>query len=208
MTSASPSGNSRPGGGFRIWLAVLLAIPAFWLLVGLGVASFFFLGSDAAALRRSLMSATNGSWHQKIALNVGGFTLGLARNGSHLFRLPPEPRAAIEAVRGAEVGIYELKDALSPINPFKVFSATDKVMNARGWERVVGVSSHRDLVAIYLPRKKLSPSNVKCCLAVLNDHQLVIVAARGNLQPLLRLAQDKLGDKLGDLDKCLESFQL
>jgi len=66
--------------------------------------------------------------------------------------------------------------------------AADSAMNARGWERVVGVIHGHDLVAVYLPGKDTSASRVKCCVLVFNGKKMVVVSARGNLEPLFQYA--------------------
>jgi hypothetical protein len=43
-------------------------------------------------------------------------------------------------------------------------------------------------VAVYVPRKGLTTSRVKCCVLVLNGRDLVVVRASGNLDPLLEIA--------------------
>jgi hypothetical protein len=106
--------------------------------------------------------------------------------------MPPEPRAAFESIRGAEVGIYKLEESAGWVDPNAVLARADKAMSARRWDRVVGVSHEQELVAVYLPRRGLSTEHMRCCVLVLQGHNLVVAGASGNLDPLLELAQTKV----------------
>ena len=69
-------------------------------------------------------------------------------------------------------------------------------MTKRGWQRVVGVVEERQLVAVYMPQRGVSERRMKCCVAVLNDRDLVVVSARGNLEPLLAIARQHMDKEL------------
>jgi hypothetical protein len=60
----------------------------------------------------------------------------------------------------------------------------------------VGVVQGRQSVAIYLPRDFHTLQRMACCVAVLNDHDLVIVSSRGNPEALLSLALQKAPARL------------
>jgi hypothetical protein len=180
-----------PGFAFRA-RDIVLGILLLWFAAAvIGVASFFRLSSEAAALRESVM-AGNENWSRKIALNVGLFTTGLARAGSRFIKMPPEPRAAFDSIRGAEVGIYKLDGSAGWVNPHAILARADKAMTARRWDRVVGVSHEHELVAVYVPQRGFSSTKMKCCVMVLHDRDLVIAGVSGNLEPLFELAQRKV----------------
>lgn len=170
-------------------LLFLLALP---VLCVVEVTSYFRLSSETAALGGSLMKSLDGPWHKRFGLNVGGATFGLVRGGASFVHLPPEAAAGIKAVRSAEVAVYERECHPLPVTPAAVLMAADRAMQSQGWQRIVGMAQDHQLVAIYLPRKGGRPGSVKCCLAVLQDRQLVLVSARGNIQPLVALADQKL----------------
>jgi len=157
----------------------------------IGVISYFQLSSEASVLRESVI-AGDARWNKKIALNVGFFTTSLVRAGSRFFKMPAEPRAAFESIRGVEVGIYKLEESAGWVDPNAVLARADKAMSARRWDRVVGVSHEQELVAVYLPRRGLSTEHIRCCVLVLQGHNLVVAGASGNLEPLLELAQTKV----------------
>ncbi len=178
--------------GFRAGYAVVGTVILFSALCVTGVAGYFRLGSETSALRQSLMGSVNGQWKKTIAIHLGWFTTGLVRAGSQFVKLDPEPRAALEAVRGVEVGVYQLQRGSEREDHGLILARADRAMLRRGWLRVVGVSHDRELVAVYMPRKGMSLRNTKCSVLVFNGRELVVVGASGNLKPLLAVVEKHL----------------
>lgn len=157
-------------------------------LLAVGITGYFHLGRDAQSLRDSVMNSTPRNWEKTIELNVGWLTCGLARTVISCFELAPEARTALQAVRGAEVGVYHLPRRERLANGSAILAAADDMMTARGWDRLVGVIKEGQLVAVYVPKKVRSANAVKLCLVTLKDRDLVVASAQGNLEPLLELA--------------------
>jgi len=189
MQSTEPS---KAGFRFRKRYVVIIAIVCLPLFCAIHVAGYFRLSSETQALRGSLTSLTPGEWDKKFAVHVGSLAMGVVRIGSRFLKLPPEPRAVLDAVRGAEVGVYRLKQERLPVCSSSVLVAADKTMASRGWQRVVGVAQRDELVAIYIPRKRMPAAKIACCLMVLQGQQLVVASARGNPEPLLEIARQRL----------------
>jgi len=178
----------------RLWLWGLLAAPLLLLvLLAAGVASCFRLGSDARTLRNELIKSSGVEWRQQIALNAGRLTLGAVRAGLSCARLDPGARAALQSIRTAGVGVYQLPSGTPPPDRAAMLAAADSTMTARGWERVVGVMDGQDLVTVYLPGKNVSVQRLKCCVMVFDGEEMVLVSAQGNLEPLLKYALDQPG---------------
>src|SRR5439155_15369697 len=156
MAPMNPQMQTNAAPRFRPGHLVLLASVVLLSLGVIGVTGYFRLSSEAAALRSSLMKSVPGTWNRKIAVHVGGLTMAVLRHGLRFVNLPPEPRAAIEALHAAEAGVYQLQPERPCIDRGAIISATDKVMAARGWDRAVGVANEDDLVVVYLPRKGVS----------------------------------------------------
>ena len=176
----------------RFWLWGLLATPLLLLLlVGTGVASCFYLGSDARALRDGLMKSSGIEWRQQIALNAGHLTLGAVRAGLSRARLDPGARAALQSVRSAEVGVYQLPSGTPSPDRGAMLAAADSAMTVRGWARVVGVMDGHNLVAVYLPKEDVSAHRVKCCVLVFEGQEMVLVSVQGDPEPLLKYAMDQ-----------------
>lgn len=173
-------------GWFWFGLTVLL-LPLFALsVIALGVASYFHLGSDTRALRDGMMKANGGEWRQHIGLNLGSLTLGAVRAGLSFAPLDAKAQAAVRTVRGVEVGIFELAPGAKPLNRAAMLADADAAMQARGWERLVGVLDGEDLVGVYVPATNFSARQVKCCVAVFDGRQLVVVLARADVEPLVK----------------------
>jgi len=176
-----------------LWLVVALLLIPLMALGGLalGVASYFRLSSDTRALRNELTQASGAKWRKQLNLNIGNTTLSLARVTSALVKLDADVHTALNAVRGVEVAIYELDSTAKVPDRAAMLNATDKALNSRGWERVVGVLDGDDMVSVFLPAKISSANQLKFCVVVLDGRQLVLVSARVNPQPLLELVQNK-----------------
>lgn len=154
----------------------------------LGVASYFRLSSETRALRNGLIQASGVKWQQKIAFNVGDLTLGVARAGLSLAHLDDQARAALQSVRGCEVGIYELAAAAETPDRAAMLKAADKAMSARGWERVVGVMDEHALITVYVPEKNPNPQRLDCRVMVFEGRQMVLVSAETKPQKLIECA--------------------
>lgn len=169
----------------------LVGALAFVLLFGMlcyGFTGYFRLSRDVKALRNSLMDSAASEWDRKIEINVGAFTLNLARTGLGFVDLKSEVRAAVGALRSGEVGFYRLRHGHAPLDHAAMLSAADAAMTGRSWDRLVGVMNRHELVALYVPREVRSAREVKICLVVVNGRELVVAGARSDLEPLAELA--------------------
>jgi len=173
-----------------VGLTLLLPFGALVVMV-LGVVSYFHLSSDTRALRNGLVEASGVEWRQQIGLNIGGFTFGAVRAGLAFVPLDPEARAAVETVRGAEIGIYELASATKRPDCAAMLEVTDRVLRGRGWERVVGVMDGENLVSVYMPAKTISARRVKCCVMVYDGQRMIVVRAAANVKPLLECLRNQ-----------------
>jgi hypothetical protein len=184
-----PANRSEPTSPlFRFGVIVLGGVLVGLVVVVIGVISYFRLSPETAILRESAMGGVRGTWNKRIALNVGVLTTSLVRAGSYLFKLAPEPQAAFEAIRAAEVGVYKVSEDAGWADHRAILARADKAMSARRWDRVVGVSRENELVAVYVPRRGFSAQRIRCCVLVLQGRDLIVVGASGNLDPLLQIA--------------------
>ncbi len=174
------------------WLWVLLGITLGTTLLGAWiacqVAGIFFVSHDSRALRDEIMRSVAADWNKEVEVSIGSITMNLARAGLSFVDLPPEARTAMKSIRGAEVGVYTWRPGSQGVNHAVMLAKVDQTMVDRGWERLVGVMNRTDLVAVYVPRNIRSAADVKVCVAVMSKGQLVIAAARSNLEPLVELA--------------------
>ena len=168
------------------------------LMVPLTVTGCFRLGGEGSALRDSVVKATEAECSSRIEFGVGRFTLGLARVPLAFVDLPEEARSVVSAVKGAQVGVYEIRRTGRNPGHGAVLSAADKAMARKGWERVVGVLDGKELVAVYTPKEAPSQRNLELCLMVFQEREMVVVQVRGNPEPLLDLALRKAKEAGGD----------
>jgi len=166
---------------------ILLTFCAVCVAGVIGIASYFRLSSDTAALRSSVMKFSSGRWDKKIAVNIGPLTMAVVRNGLRFIPMKAEPRFAIEAVRGGEAGIYTTRS--QKIDTSAVLIAADKRMRPRGWDRIVTVNQDKDFVVVYGPAKTKLTGTIRCCFVVLNQDTLVVGAVRLKPGPLLALVR-------------------
>jgi len=193
MNSTSPSpGARRPAR--RLWLwSILATLLLLLLLLGAGVASFFYLGSDVRTLRDGLIQSSGVEWRQQIALNADRLTFFAIRVGLSAVRLDPGARAALQSIQTAGVGVYQLPSGTPPPDRAAMLAAADSAMTARGWERVVGVLDGHDLVAVYMLENNISVRHLKCCVMVFDGKEIVLVSVQGNPEPILIYALKQPG---------------
>lgn len=182
---------ARAGWGRRLTVAFLLIL----VLCAASLAACLDLSSEAEALRDGLTKPNPAFLERQIEIGAGSFPLFVARLILGFVDVEPEIRTAAAAVRGVQVGLYAVKEseAGGSCDSVSMLQCADEAMAKRGWYRMAGAAHGHELVAVYLPEEIRSPSNVKVCVAVLERDQLVIVRARGNLEPLLAWAQSQPG---------------
>jgi hypothetical protein len=169
---------------FSIRFSVQTLLLAACCLAGQGC---FRVSSDSAALRDSLLEAVaGGDAKTTIEFGVGGLPFMALRAGLAHVEMPEEPRVLLESLRGAEAGVYQIRGTTDLAG---MLEASDRSMARRGWTRMVGVLERDQLVAIYLPREASSGNSLKVTVVVVQQDQMVIAAARSNLEPLMQFAQ-------------------
>ena len=181
----------------RPWLWVLLAAVLTPLIVlGAATYSYIHLDRDADVLRQQVMRGHQSDWQTTIEVSLGSATVTSLRSCLHLVRTEEmaQIRQALAAVRGASVGVYELRAGQTPTSGRFSTSDTDAAMRDRGWTRVVGVIDGGETVLIYIPADTDEPEQV--CLAVLDGRELVVVSATINPDALVELIEAHCGAEL------------
>ncbi len=195
LSMNSPTPRSRTSGWQRFWIAVLVIFvlgPV--LLAGaitLTVLNALYVGSDTAALRAVVAPSLANGWHKEAEVHVGWFPLALARTALRFAPVEPEVRQALRALRNAEVSVHARHADGRSTDRGAMLIDADRVMSARGWERLVGVVDRHDLVLVYLPKDLSYAHDIEACVLVLEPRHLVVVSARADLEPLLELARGR-----------------
>ena len=184
--------NTHPPSGRR--RRVLLWSVVFLGLCFLGAAHVVYsavsLTRDAAALRGSVLTAMDGQAQTRVQVSVGPVFLGLARQLLPLIDdVPEEALCALRSVRSASVGVFELEQSL-PAGGDYVRSA-DASMRNRGWTRVLAVRDGASTVLVYAPGKASRGAEMDLCLAVVEERNVVIVAASVRPSDLLPLISQR-----------------
>ncbi len=164
-------------------------------LIALAVYRTFTVGGDLRAARNVVSKELNVPYASRVEVSAHPLLVGLVRLGLSFVPLEPEARLAIGAVRGAEVGVYELGEDPDPVQQVAVFRQVEERMTRRGWSRVVAVCDRDDLVLVYAPDEEMEPDEVEAFVFVLNGRNLVMVAGQGNLEPVVELARASAGTR-------------
>lgn len=148
----------------------------------------FQVSRDIDQLRATVLKAAGATAEKRIEVGVGWMTLGLARAGLSMVQLDPRAVLALDALRSADISVCQLARNGNAFSCGSVLNETDSLMTGQNWDRLVTVLDREQLVAIYVPQQSRSSStDLKVCLVVLNQRQLVIASARSDLEPLLKL---------------------
>jgi hypothetical protein len=182
----------------RVWPWVLGICLTPFVLLGLAVASYINLDSDARALRRTVMSATHADWNTKVQFSVGRTTLGAVGTGlwfvnhEHM----ADARLALRAVKHASVGVYELASQKIDLSREQLFHDTDRAMTKRGWTRLVGVSQKNEAVMVYVADDADEDDPLEICVAVVNGREMVVVSTSVDGDSLNQLIERHAGEDI------------
>jgi hypothetical protein len=160
-----------------------------FVILAVVAASFLTLDSDAAALRKHVMAATDAGWNTKVQMSVGGLTIDAIRTGLCFVhdKNIVDARQALAAIRHASVGVYERTSGGTDWSREQLFTDTDKAMQKRGWTRLVGVADKKDTVLIYMPKDFDPDGPIELCMAVVNGKELVVASTSVNAAMLAEL---------------------
>lgn len=183
MNSPAPSRPRR-----HVWRWILGGLAVSFVVLVLCMVNLVTLTRDAAALRRSLLSAGELRPSLRVQASVGPLLLGATRWGLRFVPdLPAEARHALAAVRSASVSVSELREELDERLHEACFTAADALMTRRGWIRAVGVRDGSDTVLVFTRADAEGDGPMRVCVAVCSDRALVVVDAVVNASELAEL---------------------
>lgn len=167
----------------RLFLGLFLV-----LLLGGGLLVWSFLpGGEVRAMRRALADAEAPPAKTKVAFGVGWPALGLARLVTTVADVEADARLALRSVRRADVSVQELDRELNRAQRLTLLESVDRSLERKGWERIVGVLEEEETVGVYLSTKSSSADDLRLAVLVLSGRELVSVAVRCEVEPLLEL---------------------
>lgn len=180
-----------------------------WLKVLLWAGGFFFLGlattvvwvyrtlhlsPEARELKGAMLGSLSQPVSSQIQFSVGSVALCAARQiVSRIDDVPPEAVAALDGVKAASVGVFQLGHHPN-LDP-DVFRRCDERMRRGGWHRSVSVKDKETTVVIYTP-KAVSERDLKVCLAVIDGAQLVVVSGRIDGRKLVPIVAERASHEL------------
>lgn len=171
--------------GRKLWMLMTVLV-----LMAFGIAGCFRVDSDARALRNQIDLLVGDSLDEQIEFRVGPVLSTIARFGLSFIDHPPELSVAMKSIDQVGVGIYILPSHVAQ-DTLKLLAKADQTMQARGWDRLVGVVQRDDTVAIYTPSTQ-SGKKLKLQVMVIHQNSMVLVSAKGNPEPLLNLVLEEL----------------
>lgn len=161
-----------------------------FVLTAFAAASLVTLSRDATALRRSVVNADGFEADLRVQLSAGPVICTLVRSGLRwIDSVPPEAHQALAAVRGAGVAVYRLRHDASPADRAGAMAAADAEMRQRGWTRTVAVREGAEAVSIWTDPDTASSRQVRVCVAVCAQRDLVIVEARLRTKELMAFVE-------------------
>jgi hypothetical protein len=185
--------GERPRPRIGAGLVLVLGAIALPTLLIIGITGYFRLGSDTAALRDGVLEVMPGTHDARGTLNVGPITLGLARLGIGMIDdIPADARQAISSVHSVEGAVYHINNWVEPAARARIATETRKVMRKRGWDPLVMVQKGEDLVQVFFKEKTMFRRQLRLCVLVLHEEELVIASVRGDITPLIDLATKHL----------------
>ncbi len=176
------------------WRYLFLGLFSAGALFVLALVLSLLPGSEVRLIRNAVAGAHSGQAKTRVSFGVGWVALELARVVTSFTRLDADAKSVLQAVRKADVSIQELSGKLAPGERNAVLDSTDQAMARKGWERVVGVvegDAHMgdEVIGIYVPANLKPEDELRVALFVLEGRELITVAARCRLEPLLELAE-------------------
>lgn len=172
-----------------------------WGLVGLFFTPFLLVGcivlylvscvhvsSTTRALRAVALRDIPDNWQWNISAEIGSIPIYSARLiTAFAHNVPPQARIALRALHSAEVSVYSRSSSAPIQSGTRLHADADRVMNRRGWERVVGVVDTENFIVIYTPRSKGEESDSEVTILVISEDKLVVASLNADLRPLLEL---------------------
>jgi len=180
--------RETPMRNLRLWRGAAVVL----LSVSLVTTGCFRPSGSTRALRDCVLAEAGEGWAAEVELGVGPLTFGLARNGSRFLELPDEVRTLLGSMRAADVGVYRYYGVERPKSGSELLRAADRGLSQGGWERMIAVLDGRETVGLYVPDQLDPGGQLRLCVLVVSESELVIVSARGKPEPLIQLALEKV----------------
>lgn len=180
--------RASPRRFWKLFVGVVLAVVL--MLVGLGglLAWAWRPSGDLQALRAAVRSPSAGAWRPELEVSLGRLPAWCARSALGWIDLPPEARAAVNAIRSAQVGIYRRPATAtsSESTSLEMLRSMEKNLSERGWSPVATVrEGDRTIAVLTRGESAESTAPLAACALVVEEARLIVVAGDFQLAPLL-----------------------
>jgi hypothetical protein len=183
MTSPRPQRRAYP---VLHWFLITGA--AALVVVAIKTVSMFFLSAEARDLQTAMVQSTSVDMERQMQFSIGPGILSLGTLAMHFIAdVPPPARQGMLAVRSASVGVYQTDTMTCRTDRSQMLTLADARLAERGWARVVTVMENDDLVLIYSPIVWDESDDVRFCVAVWSERELIIVSMTAETEPLRKL---------------------
>jgi hypothetical protein len=172
------------------WGFIGIGLAAGIAALGAAVILSFTPGGDLRALRQAVFRESPAEWNRQIELGVGRLPVAAIRAGLRWVDLDPKARTAARALRSADVGVYQHRKGADAAERSLVMNRVVSVMERRSFEPVVTVRDGDDLVQVFLPKRIGSNRNVRTCVLVMDEENLILVSARLDVEALADLVHE------------------
>lgn len=169
------------------WRRLFLGLFLLLLFTGGLLVWSFVPGGEVRAMRRALDDAEAPPAKTKVAFGVGWPALAVARLVTAVADVEADARLALRSVRRADVSVQELDRELNRAQRLALLESVDRSLERKGWERIVGVLEEEETVGVYLSTKSSSADDLRVAVLVLSGKELVSVAVRCDVEPLIEL---------------------
>ena len=181
----------------RLWLWILAAVLAPWLVLAAAAWSILTPARDLTRVRQALISKETDAWRTQVQFDLGAGSLGLART---MLRFVPkveaeQVRLILAAVNRASVGVYERsQSSTAQIDP-ETIAGVEAGLRSRGWEPLVKVIEADE--AVLVCHRGETDRSGQFFIVVMEEEQCVLVYAKltaDELSELVTLARRSAAD--------------
>lgn len=163
------------------------------LCLGVVVVRSLRVADHTGPMRAQLLSRLNVPQLSQVEVAVPPWAVVLGRVTASFAEVDPRLNDALDAFKCGQVGVYELGRNPSRRDVLAMLELADQELVAAGWGRVVTVLEDGQLVAVYQSIGN-DDTEFDAYLIALDDRDLVMVSAKGRVEPVARLVTAALNE--------------
>lgn len=187
--------EQNDGSILKLLLVLVMIGFVFVVSVGAVIYSSIRPSSEFRDLQDAIISELPRKPSVRVAVRAPALLVSLAQVGMiFIDDVDDEAKLAIQAVQGGQVGIYQLRGHVSQREKLRILRAADVAMNDNEWTRVTAVVEDDAMVLIYTPADIDDPRDLQVMVMVMNDEELIIASASGDLYPLYEIAKPHIAN--------------